>query len=45
MIFFFQFGMDIDLYLVKPDMTVKKVIVGDLLPMAFTPNSLEAERI
>lgn len=41
----FQFNLDMDLYLVKPDMTYAKVVLRDLLPMAFTPKSLEEERI
>ncbi|XP_052763988.1 cytidine deaminase-like [Mya arenaria] len=42
---FAEFGLDIELYLTKPDMTYKKVLIRDLLPMAFTPKSLEEERI
>lgn len=41
----FQFNLDMELYLTKPDMTYKKVVLRDLLPMAFTPQSLKEERI
>ena len=45
--FLFQFGLNLDLYLVRPDedMTWTKVQFKDLLPMAFTPDSLAEERI
>ena len=43
--FVLQFGMDWDMYLVKPDMTWKKISFEPLLPMAFTPASLELERV
>ena len=39
-----QFGMDWDVYLVKPDMTWKKISFRELLPMAFIPADLELER-
>ncbi len=39
-----QFGLDWDMYLVKPDGTYKHVNLRNLLPMAFTPESLEEER-
>ncbi|XP_060593923.1 cytidine deaminase-like [Ruditapes philippinarum] len=42
---FAEFNLDLDLYLTKPDMTYKKVVLRELLPMAFTPKSLEEERI
>lgn len=42
---FAEFNLDMELYLTKPDMTYKKVVLRDLLPMAFTPESLEEERI
>ncbi|KAJ8320732.1 hypothetical protein KUTeg_002319 [Tegillarca granosa] len=42
---FAEFNMDLDLYMVKPDMTVKKVTIRELLPMAFTPEDLKKERI
>lgn len=44
-IFSFQFNLNLDLYLVLPDNTFHKVSLRDLLPMAFTPQSLEEERI
>ncbi|KAL4234052.1 hypothetical protein ACF0H5_005706 [Mactra antiquata] len=40
-----EFNLEMDLYLTKPDNTYKKVNLKELLPMAFTPKSLEAERI
>ena len=40
-----QFNLDMDFYMVKPDFTSKKIKVGDLLPMAFTPASLKEERV
>lgn len=40
-----EFNLDVDLYLVLPDNTFHKVSLPDLLPMAFTPQSLEEERI
>ena len=43
--FDFQFGLDLDMYLVRPDRSYKVVPFKDLLPMAFTPASLEAERV
>ncbi|KAK2178420.1 hypothetical protein NP493_545g01123 [Ridgeia piscesae] len=43
--FIAEFGMDWDMYLVKPDMTWKKISFEPLLPMAFTPASLELERV
>ncbi|KAI1309345.1 Cytidine deaminase [Halotydeus destructor] len=38
--FLVEFGLDLDVYLVKPDLSYKKVSLNDLLPMAFTPDSL-----
>ncbi|KAL3862019.1 hypothetical protein ACJMK2_008023 [Sinanodonta woodiana] len=43
--FYSEFGLDLEMYLVKPDMTVKKVILGDIFSMAFTPDALMEERI
>ncbi|KAL5013608.1 hypothetical protein ScPMuIL_007878 [Solemya velum] len=43
--FIIEFGLDISIYIVKPDMTVLKVISGDMLPMSFTPATLAAERV
>ena len=43
--FNFQFGLDLDMYLVRPDGSYKVVPFKDLLPLAFTPASLEAERV
>ncbi|KAK3100608.1 hypothetical protein FSP39_022543, partial [Pinctada imbricata] len=43
--FYAEFNLDLDLYLVKPDNTVKCVKIRDVLPMAFTPQSLEEDRI
>jgi len=42
---FAEFSLDVDLYLVKPDMTYQKVFIRDMLPMAFTPETLELERV
>nr|XP_022345883.1 cytidine deaminase-like [Crassostrea virginica] len=42
---FAEFNLDMDFYMVKPDFTSKKIKVGDLLPMAFTPASLKEERV
>ena len=35
-----EFGVDYDVYLVKPDSTYKKIKVIDLLPLAFGPAHL-----
>ncbi|XP_041377218.1 cytidine deaminase-like [Gigantopelta aegis] len=43
--FYAEFGLDWEIYLVKPDKTWKKVLVKELLPMAFSPKSLQEERI
>ncbi|KAH3818444.1 cytidine deaminase-like [Dreissena polymorpha] len=40
-----EFNLDMDMYLTKPDMTYRKVTLRELLPMAFTPKTLEEERI
>lgn len=37
--------MKMDIYMVKPDLTVKKVTAEELLPMSFNPTALQAERI
>ncbi|XP_048753590.1 cytidine deaminase-like [Ostrea edulis] len=42
---FAEFGLEMDLYLVKPDCTYKKIQVADLCPMAFTPASLKKDRV
>ncbi|XP_061197099.1 cytidine deaminase-like isoform X1 [Saccostrea echinata] len=42
---FAEFNLNMDFYMVKPDYTSKKITVGDLLPMAFTPASLQEERV
>lgn len=39
---YLQFGLNWDLYLVKPDNSHKKVEFAKYLPEAFTPASLEA---
>lgn len=39
-----QFGSELDVYLVRPDKTWKRVTLDHLLPMAFTPAALEEER-
>lgn len=39
-----QFGMDWDMYLLNPEKQYIKVKMADLLPMAFTPQSLLLER-
>jgi len=39
-----EFSLDWDIYLIRPDTTWQKVSMRELLPMAFTPASLEQER-
>ena len=41
----FQFGMDMEVYMTKPDRTYKKMTLRELLPLGFGPSSLEEERI
>ncbi|XP_052083013.1 cytidine deaminase-like [Mytilus californianus] len=43
--FFVEFNMKMDIYMVKPDLTVKRVTAEELLPMSFNPKSLQEERI
>lgn len=46
LIFYFsQFNENMEVYLVKPDLTVKKTTAEELLPMSFNPKSLQEERI
>ncbi|XP_060084101.1 cytidine deaminase-like [Ylistrum balloti] len=42
---FAEFNLDMPLYLAKPDKTIKVVTVSELLPMSFTPKTLQEERI
>ena len=42
---FFQFGVNWDVYMTKPDYSYKCMKTGDLLPLCFVPESLEEERI
>lgn len=44
-IYFSQFNENMEVYLVKPDLTVKKTTAEELLPMSFNPKSLQEERI
>jgi cytidine deaminase len=39
-----QFGLDWDVYLLNPEKQYIKIKMADLLPMAFTPQSLLLER-
>ncbi|XP_046375749.2 cytidine deaminase-like [Haliotis rufescens] len=43
--FFIEFGLDWDLYMVKPDKTWMKMQMGELVPLPFTPASLQEERV
>ena len=43
--FFVEFNENMEVYLVKSDLTVKKTTAEELLPMAFNPKSLQEERI
>ena len=43
--FLAEFGNQWDVYMVKPDKTWKLMKVKDLLPMGFSPSSLDEERI
>ncbi|XP_064611820.1 cytidine deaminase-like [Liolophura sinensis] len=40
-----EFGLNWFIYLVKPDLTWKRVKVSELLPLAFSPESLQKERV
>lgn len=42
--FMYEFTEELDMYLVKPDMTSKKVQLSELLPDAFGPKTLQEER-
>ncbi|XP_044175585.1 cytidine deaminase-like [Acropora millepora] len=40
--FIAEFGLECDVYLVKPDLSYKKVCISELLPMPFTSTDLES---
>eukprot|EP01137_Pigoraptor_chileana_P022658 Opistho-2@87776 len=43
--FMAEFGLETALYLSKPDLTFQMYTVGDLIPLAFTPEHLKELRI
>jgi hypothetical protein len=40
-----EFGHDLSIYLIQPDSSYEKVILGDLLPGFFGPENLKVKRI
>ena len=40
-----EFGLDCDVYLVKPDLSYKKLSISELLPMTFTSEDLERAKL
>ena len=40
----FQFGVDWEVFMSKPDMTYKQMKTGELIPLCFVPESLDEER-
>ena len=42
---FFQYGLDWDVYMTKPDGSYLNMKVRELLPLGFTPEDLEKPRV
>ena len=41
----FQFGTDIVVYLVKPDLSYKRITISELLPMSFSDKQLNQQKV